>query len=99
MRLDVEVKAQVELVQVELPERGFELERLLCLQALAQVVDSSGRLALREAREPLVEQVADAGESLVVDTIEELVRRLGRALYARLVARAFGEERLSDVYR
>lgn len=97
MDRDIEAKAHVELVQVELPERGLELERRLGPQAPTQIIDSSGRLALREAREPLVEQLADAGERLVVDTIEELVRPLGRALYARVVARAFGEERLSDV--
>ena len=93
MNRDLEAKPCVELMQVQLPERGVELKRLFGAQAAAQVGDGGMVLTLLEALEPRVQRCAHPLENRVIHPVQELVDRLRCLLDVRVVARLVFEER------
>ena len=96
---DLEAKPCVEFVQVQLPERGVELKRLLGAKAAAQVSHCGVVLMCFKAFEPCVERCAHPREDRVVHPVQELVGRLRCLTYRRVVARLALEERPGNGHR
>ena len=86
-------EAYVRLVEIKLPERALELERLFRAHASGDIVGRPGRLERFITSEPAIEQPPDALEHWIVYAIEERVHVLGVCHDARIAPRLVLEER------
>jgi hypothetical protein len=70
---DLKSQPDKHLMQVQLPERGGQLPRLLGLEPSPQIKNCLGGLGVGKASKPLIEDAADVVEEPARGAVQELV--------------------------